>query len=103
MPLKNNFLLLVIYHQKKGSRLAARDLKTRELSDDEIKILKYVNQQYKHGLRPTLTEIEKEMRMTRPTCRRKIEFLLQTEHINIINIGREKRVMITNKGQYLLK
>ena len=80
----------------------ALEIQTRTstgLPGDMMETLKYVYQQNVVGVKPTMTGLCTELRLSRPTARKRIRMLVRTGHLLLSARGRTKVLELTEKGR----
>ncbi|NYT03705.1 MAG: DUF835 domain-containing protein, partial [Candidatus Methanofastidiosa archaeon] len=73
----------------------------KTLSEDLLEILRYVYTKNKSGYKPSFSDIGIEFNITRPTIKKRIDKLIETNYLNISISGRNKVVELTHKGRDL--
>ena len=71
------------------------------IPEDLLEVLRFVNEQNRIGARPTYTYIGKELRMSKPTVRKRIRQLTHAGYVIDSTKGRSKIVELTEKGRSL--
>ncbi len=71
------------------------------LPDDQLGILRYIYGQNSMGVKPSYSDIGIEMKMSKPTVRKKIRHLVYTGYAIEVVKGRNKDVELTDKGRRL--
>jgi predicted transcriptional regulator len=97
----------LIFRELEGirSRLEGTELQLLEqgiISNDLMRILKYVFQRNTEGFKPTYGEICDYMEITSRTGRKKLRALIENDYLNEIKNGRTKNLTITEKGKMSL-
>lgn len=87
------------YLEKDTKEIELRCGKT--LPDDLLEITRYIYSKNKSGLKPSFSDIGIEFDITRPTIKKRIDKLVETNYLNISVNGRSKVVEITQKGRDL--
>ncbi|MFP3908474.1 MAG: GAF domain-containing protein [Archaeoglobaceae archaeon] len=85
--------------EKEASEVESRYM--AKLPDDLLKILKIIYTQNKVGSKPTYTEVEREIGVSKPTARRRIRTLVSYGYMIEITKGRFKLLELTEKGRNL--
>jgi predicted transcriptional regulator len=86
----------------RGFEKEALEIQTRTsngLPGDMMETLKYVYQQNVVGVKPTMTGLCTELRLSRPTARKRIRMLVRTGHLLLSARGRTKVLELTEKGR----
>ncbi len=73
----------------------------KTLSEDLLEILRYIYSKNKTGIKPSFSDIGIEFNITRPTIKKRIDKLIETNYLNISINGRNKVIEITQKGRDL--
>lgn len=71
------------------------------IPEDLLEVLGFVNEQNRIGIRPTYTHIGKELRMSKPTIRKRVRQLTHAGYVIDATKGRSKIVELTEKGRSL--
>lgn len=87
------------YLEKDTKEIELRYGKT--LSEDLLEILRYVYTKNKSGIKPAFSDIGIEFSITRPTIKKRIDKLIETNYLNISINGRNKVIELTQKGKDL--
>jgi len=86
----------------RGFEKDALEIQTRTstgLPGDMMETLKYVYQQNVVGVKPTMTGLCTDLRLSRPTARKRIRMLVRTGHLLLSARGRTKVLELTEKGR----
>ncbi|MFX0152493.1 MAG: PAS domain S-box protein [Candidatus Hodarchaeota archaeon] len=78
-----------------------REIETRVLADISqalLDILRYVYQSNNLGKRPSITDIVKDLGISRPTIRKRINQLTTKRYLREMEMGRRKGIEMTQKG-----
>jgi PAS domain S-box-containing protein len=89
------------YILKEGIELNLLDKKN--LSNEHIEILRFAHRRNNDGFKPTFKDICKEQNITKPTCRKKVDELMQNKLIIELKNGRERQFIITELGLKYIK
>ena len=71
------------------------------ISDDLFNILKFVYRQNTHGIKPSYSSLGKELKISKPTVRKRIGDLLATGYLREETKGRNKAVELTERSRQL--
>ncbi|HRS25294.1 MAG TPA: PAS domain S-box protein [Methanofastidiosum sp.] len=76
-------------------------IEKEKLPDALLEILKFVYKKNINGIKPTLSDIGKDINITRPTIGKRINHLVKSNYLTVSVKGRNKVVELTNKGKEL--
>ncbi|OQC51825.1 MAG: hypothetical protein BWX56_00761 [Euryarchaeota archaeon ADurb.Bin023] len=76
-------------------------IEKEKLPDTMLEILKFVYKKNIIGIKPTLSDIGKDINITRPTIGKRINHLVTSNYLTVSVKGRNKVVELTNKGKEL--
>lgn len=108
--LKDHIIVLSVDPEtlnEKESRLLEKDccqIESRymaKLPESLLEVMKLIFRQNKSGLKPTYTEVGKELGISKPTARKRIRRLVNYGYLVESTQGRFKLVEITEKGREL--
>jgi uncharacterized membrane protein len=85
--------------EKESVELAPRE--TIPLQEDLSEILRYVYQRNITGLKPSYSEICRELSISKPTVRKRVRYLVRAGYVLQDVKGRSKVVVLTEKGRSL--
>jgi len=71
------------------------------LSDDHLSLLRFVYKQNAIGLKPSYSNIAKDLRISRPTVRKRLIFLISTGYVIEHSKGNSKVLELTHRGREL--
>ena len=86
--------------EKESAELEPRPEK-KNLPDEQLKILRHIYEDNIIGVKPTFTKIGHELRISKPTVRKRIRLLTSAGYIFEIVKGRNKVVELTEMGRNL--
>ena len=72
-----------------------------KLPDDQLEILNYVQKQNFLGIKPSFSNIETELDMSKPTVRKRVGLLQASGYVQVNTHGRTKVVELTEKSRRL--
>jgi len=72
-----------------------------KLPEDLLEILRYIYKENNLGLKPSYSEIGKELKMSRPTVRKKMKILIANGYLIENTKGRKKIIELLEKGRRL--
>lgn len=73
-----------------------------KLPENMLEIIRFVYNKNLIGVKPTFSDIGREINITRPTMGKRISYLTSSNYISVSIKGRNKIVELTNKGRELL-
>ena len=76
-------------------------IEKEKLPDAMLEILKYIYNKNLVGIKPTFSDIGREIDITRPTIGKRIGYLTSSNYITVITKGRNKVIELTDKGREL--
>ncbi|UCG90354.1 MAG: PAS domain S-box protein [Candidatus Heimdallarchaeota archaeon] len=108
--LKNSIVILSVDHvaleekqlhilEKETKEIELRSLAT--LSEENLVIMRLIYQQNNLGIKPSYSDIGQELKISRPTARKRIKNLVTTGYLIDHKIGNSKVVELTEKGRFL--
>ena len=84
--------------EKESEEIVTRPEKNK-LPDEQFKILRYIYEDNIVGVKPTFTQIGQELKISKPTVRKRIRFLISMGYVIEIVKGRNKVVELTEMGR----
>jgi PAS domain S-box-containing protein len=75
----------------------------RCIPEDLLELLRYVAHQNRLGVRPTYSNIGKELGLSKPTVRKRVRQLAYSGYVVDLTRGRSKIVELTDKGRNFIK
>ncbi|MCG3217308.1 MAG: DUF835 domain-containing protein, partial [Candidatus Heimdallarchaeota archaeon] len=72
------------------------------ISEDLLEVLKYINNENILGNKPSYTDVGKELSISRPTTRQRLQKLIESGFIKETTSGRMKVLEVTQKGRLAL-
>ncbi|MBU7032753.1 MAG: PAS domain S-box protein [Theionarchaea archaeon] len=88
-------------HVKKET-CAIERMQRGRLSDDLLEILQFVYKWNSRGAKPSYTELEHELDLSKPTVRKRIRRLILGGYLNEVMKGRRKVLELTEEGNRIL-
>lgn len=85
--------------EKETSEIEPKDI--TKLPEDLLEILKFVYRYNKTGKRPTYSELGQEVKVSKPTIRKRVRVLLNYGYVAEFPKGRSKILEITERGRHL--
>ncbi|KYC45335.1 MAG: putative diguanylate cyclase [Candidatus Methanofastidiosum methylothiophilum] len=76
-------------------------IEKEKLPDNMLEILRFVYSKNSIGVKPTFSDIGREINITRPTIGKRMSFLTMSNYIIVSIKGRNKVVELTNRGREL--
>ncbi len=73
-----------------------------KLSNDHLRILKFIYNENKAGRKPSYTEVEKAAGITKPTVRKRVRKLVNSGYLIQSNTGRAKSLELAERSRKLL-
>ncbi len=73
----------------------------KRLTKDQQKIIDFVHKQNILGIYPKYKDLEKELKISKPTLRSKIKYLVENDYIIEHKEGRSKNIEVTDKSRTL--
>ncbi len=73
------------------------------ISEDLYKVLKVVQKRTSMHLDASLSSIEEELELSRPTSRKRVRQLLEFEFLTEVLKGKEKTYLLTDKGRHIVE
>jgi PAS domain S-box-containing protein len=72
-----------------------------KISEENLDILRFTFQQNKIGIKPSYSDIGKELNVSRPTARKRIKYLVSVGYLSEQKFGKTKMVELSSKGENL--
>ena len=72
-----------------------------KIADEFLEILRFVYQQNNLGAKPSYADIREELKISRPTVRKRVKQLMATGYLHEHKKGKSKQVDISGKGRML--
>ena len=76
-------------------------IEKEKIPDNMLEILKFIYNKNLIGIKPTFSDIGREINITRPTIGKRMSYLTSSNYLTVSVKGRNKVVELTNKGREL--